>query len=251
MPTNKHRFAVIGLSVLSLALLAGCAGLDDSDVQTTGKNRTPEAVLHASEETVWTGEEVTFDAKGSEDEDGEIVSYRFDFGDNTPPVESTDDDPAVVHTYARGGEYIVTLTVTDSGNDRTGSLTDTATVEVTVNEETPVAQFVVAEDPVGTNATAEGMSPFEVYEDADRFELELDLTGNLVSGSSEVQVKVTDEQGDVLAEKTVTITGADTEQVDLNGLLTGEGTHRVEVEATSGSVTVEGTVQVFYGAEDF
>ena len=49
MHPHKHRFAVLGLSVLSLALLAGCAGMDDSDAQTTGKNKNPEAVLNASD----------------------------------------------------------------------------------------------------------------------------------------------------------------------------------------------------------
>src|SRR5687767_12403363 len=48
MNPHNTRFAVLGVSVLSLALLAGCAGLDDSDAQTTGKNKNPEAVLNAS-----------------------------------------------------------------------------------------------------------------------------------------------------------------------------------------------------------
>jgi PKD repeat protein len=39
-------------------------------------------------------------------------SYRWDFGDGTTAI-----GPSVVHTYARGGDYNVTLTVTDRGGN--------------------------------------------------------------------------------------------------------------------------------------
>jgi PKD repeat protein len=248
MHPHKHRFAVLGLSVLSLALLAGCAGLDDSDAQTTGKNRNPEAVINASDKVVMTGETVTFDAKGSEDEDGEIVSYSYSFGDGTT-AEGADEDAPVTHTYATGGEYIVTLTVTDDGNDRAGALTDTATVEITVNQEFPVATTVVAADPVESD---EMNQTFMVYKSADRFELDLEVQGSLVTGSSEIEIRVTDTEGDVIpgATQTVTVDGTDTESVDLNGLLTDEGAHHVEVLAKSGGASVSGTLKVFYGAEE-
>lgn len=248
MHPHKHRFAVLGLSVLSLALLAGCAGLDDSDTQTTGKNRNPEAVLNASDKVVDSGETITFDAKGSEDEDGNIVSYSYSFGDGTT-AEGADDDATVTHTYLNGGEYIVTLTVTDDGNDRAGALTDTATVEITVNQEFAIAETVVNADPVDSNEMNES---FMVFKSADRFELDLEVTGSLITGSSEIEIRVTDAEGDVItgASKTVTVDGTDTESVDLNGLLTDEGLHHVEIVAKSGGASVAGTLKVFYGAEE-
>lgn len=245
MHPRKHRFAVLGLSVLSLALLAGCAGLDDSDAQTTGKNKNPEAVLNASEKVVDAGDAVSFDAKGSTDEDGELVSYHYSFGDGTT-AEGADDDATVEHIYAKGGEYVVTLTVTDNGNDRAGALTDTATVEITVNEEFVIASQAVSSDPVDVNMT----SPFDVYKSADRYELDLDVTGTLVTGASEIEIKVLDPEGDTIGTDTVTVQGTDMDKVDLNGLLTEEGAHSVEVTAKSGSATVSGTLKVFYGAEE-
>lgn len=248
MPTqHKRAVAVLGLSVLSLALLAGCAGLDDSDTQTTGKNRNPEAVLNVERDTVWSGDAVTFDAKGSEDEDGRIVRYSYSFGDGTT-AEATDADDPVEHVYLQGGEYIVTLTVTDDGNDRAGALTDSATVEMTVNERIEIAQQVVAAEPIDT---AEEMNQtFLVHESADRFELDLDVTGSLVTGSSEVEVRVLDTEGDTIATKTVTVQGTNQDNFELNGLLFDEGMHRVEVEAKSGGATVSGELRVYYGAED-
>lgn len=52
---------------------------------------------------------VDFDASGSRDSDGEIVSYTFDFGDGT-----TTSGAANSHTYSEAGEYTVTLTVADN-----------------------------------------------------------------------------------------------------------------------------------------
>lgn len=51
---------------------------------------------------------VTFDASASTD-DGVIVSYQWDFGD-----ASSGTGVRTTHTYALGGSYAVTLTVTDS-----------------------------------------------------------------------------------------------------------------------------------------
>lgn len=249
MVNNMHphntRFAVLGVSVLSLAMLAGCAGLDDSDTQTTGKNKNPEAVLNASDNVVDTGDTVSFDAKGSTDEDGEIVSYSYSFGDGTT-AEGADEDAKVEHVYLKGGEYIVTLTVTDDGNDRAGALTDTATVEITVNEEFPIASQAVSSDPVDIDMN----STFDVYKSADRFELDLDVTGTLVTGASEIEVNVLDPEGDIIGTETVTVQGTDMDKVDINGLLTEEGAHMVEVTAKSGSATVAGSLKVFYGAEE-
>lgn len=76
---------------------------------------------------------VTFDASGSYDPDGYIVSYTWNFGDDTPPV--VENDPVTQHAYTSFGDYTVTLTVTD--ND---SLTDQETASVHVSQH-PVAVF--------------------------------------------------------------------------------------------------------------
>ena len=70
------------------------------------------------------GETVTFDASTSDDLDGVIVSYEWDFGDDT---NVTLADPVVTHNYAALGTYTVNLTVTDDDD-----LTDTATDNITV-----------------------------------------------------------------------------------------------------------------------
>jgi PKD repeat protein len=57
-----------------------------------------------------TGLSCDFDASGSSDPDGTIVSYAWEFGDN-----STGSEDTTSYTYATAGTYDVVLTVTDDG----------------------------------------------------------------------------------------------------------------------------------------
>jgi penicillin-binding protein 1A len=70
------------------------------------------------------GEEIDFDASKSNDPDGEIVKYAWEFGDGTPLVQGAQ----VKHTFTSAGDYTVTLWVTDD-DDLVSSLTLTITVK--------------------------------------------------------------------------------------------------------------------------
>jgi PKD repeat protein len=72
-------------------------------------NLPPEAVITAPE-TAQVGQAVTFDASGSSDSDGHIVSYAWDFGDG-----AVADGVVVTHTYNEPGQYKIKLIVTDDG----------------------------------------------------------------------------------------------------------------------------------------
>ena len=68
---------------------------------------------------------VLFDASGSDDADGEIVEYLWDFGDGTAPLVTT--GPTNSHSYGLHGSYTVRLVVTD---DAGATAEDTAVVSV-------------------------------------------------------------------------------------------------------------------------
>ena len=85
----------------------------------------PVAIIAAAPMELIEGETVSFGASESSDENGEIVSYDWDFGDG-----SAGTGVNVEHTYARSGQYTTTLTVTD--ND---GLSATNGVSITVGSE--------------------------------------------------------------------------------------------------------------------
>lgn len=60
----------------------------------------------------YVGLPVNFDGSQSSDEEGPISLYQWNFGDNTPVATST--EPDISHTYAKTGNFTVTLTVIDS-----------------------------------------------------------------------------------------------------------------------------------------
>lgn len=69
------------------------------------------------------GDEITFDASGSFDADGEIVKYNWDFGDGAISSSST-----ATHVYKERGIFTVTLTTIDNygniGVDKTWAFID-------------------------------------------------------------------------------------------------------------------------------
>lgn len=75
------------------------------------------------------------DASASFDPDGQIVEYRWDFGDG-----STGEGETVSHVYDASGEYTVTLSVTD---DRRGS--DEATLKLQIGP--PLFELKVSIEP--------------------------------------------------------------------------------------------------------
>jgi len=72
-------------------------------------NIAPTAVIKASGNRGKLPLKVSFNGGESNDEDGEIVSYKWNFGDG-----STASGQQVKHTFFHAGEYTVSLTVTDN-----------------------------------------------------------------------------------------------------------------------------------------
>ena len=68
---------------------------DEAQVEVVA-NKPPVAVISYAPREAVVGEEVTFRADGSDDEDGRIVEYLWDFGDGD---RTSTDEPEVTHTY--------------------------------------------------------------------------------------------------------------------------------------------------------
>jgi PKD repeat protein len=96
-------------------------------------NQPPVAKFTYSPTEPKVGETVTFDAADSQDPDGKIIGYNWDFGDG-----STAQGTRVSHSYSSARTYTVKLTVTDNGG-----LTNSTTQQVTVHPkpQPPMASF--------------------------------------------------------------------------------------------------------------
>jgi PKD repeat protein len=119
---SSYRHALRGLLIVvaSFAVTAcggGGGGGDD------GTNVPPTARINASPTCGAAPMAVSFDAGGSLDPDGGIVSYNWIFGDG-----GTATGAAVSHTYTGGGAFTATLTVTDTDGARSTASVVIATV---------------------------------------------------------------------------------------------------------------------------
>jgi hypothetical protein len=89
----------------------------DKNVQiyySSSVNEPPIARITVDKTEADIGEFINFSAEKSRDPDGEIVDYKWDFGDNSEIVHGKEQK----HFYARSGEYTVTLTVEDSNQTK-------------------------------------------------------------------------------------------------------------------------------------
>lgn len=136
--TFKNLFVVlvgIGLSFMLIGFITGCEGWVVISV-----NKAPVAAISANPIQGYAKLQVNFDASGSYDPDGQIVSYYWDFGDGTTgsgvTVNHLYEDDSDFNNDGYNEGYTVTLTVTD--ND---GATDKSQVVIYVDNPAPVAHF--------------------------------------------------------------------------------------------------------------
>jgi len=106
-----HAYTLPGEYSVALTVLDndGASSSATLIVIVTEPNAPPVANFAAAPSAVVPGETVQFDAVGTLDGDGWIVSYQWDFGDGTSASGST-----VEHQYSTPGTYPVALTVVDN-----------------------------------------------------------------------------------------------------------------------------------------
>jgi len=120
MKVKLLRYIYISTSVLlglGIMLLPGCALF----------NRPPVANFGASPTTGKAPLVVRLDASRSMDPDGNVVNYKWSFGDGDSGTGARTE-----HTFIKAGTYRITLTVTDDQRK-----TASATQKITVGGSTP------------------------------------------------------------------------------------------------------------------
>jgi PKD repeat protein len=121
-------------------------GLSDATSKSiTVLNRPPVASFTPSDDTVYVNQSITFDATDSDDPDGDITSYFWEFGDG---ANATGTTPTTEHSYSEEGNYTVILTVTDDDG-----ATNSTSADITVGNRPPVAVFTESDEAVYTDVT--------------------------------------------------------------------------------------------------
>lgn len=119
----SHEYADHGTYIVTLEVTDDDGATDTDTLTVTILNNPPVASIAGGDRTLITNELATFDGSGSEDPDGTIDSYEWDWGDSTAAGTTETAD----HSWSVAGKYTVTLTVTDDDG-----ASDDASVTVTV-----------------------------------------------------------------------------------------------------------------------
>jgi PKD repeat protein len=184
-----HHYALPGSYIATLTVTdnQGATGVVTHSLTAIAPNVAPTALFTSNTNELTT----TFDASTSNDSDGSIASWAWDFGDGTTGTGAT-----ASHTYATGGTFAVVLTVTDN-EGATGTVTHSV-VAVAPNQ-APTAAFSTSaanlvasfdasnsSDPDGTVAsynwdfgdgsTGTGKTPSHTYGAAGSFVVALTVT---------------------------------------------------------------------------
>jgi PKD repeat protein len=104
--TITHTYAAVGSYVIKLSVTDNASANDTNSQSVTVSNTAPVAAFTSACSNLT----CSFNAFGSADPDGTIVSYAWSFGDGI-----TSSGASLSHSYTAAGTYSVILTVTDNG----------------------------------------------------------------------------------------------------------------------------------------
>lgn len=107
----SHTYAAPGRYTVTLTTTdsSGVSNASARDTLTVVVNAPPQPIGTGPERPIALGEVATLSAAGSVDPDGEILSYRWDFGDG-----AVAEGPDVQYAWTRPGTFAVVLTATDN-----------------------------------------------------------------------------------------------------------------------------------------
>ncbi|MGQ9582364.1 MAG: M20/M25/M40 family metallo-hydrolase [Thermoplasmatota archaeon] len=103
-----HAYAHPGTYSVRLSVTDNRGNVNFTTSEVSVVNAAPEANICVDRGVLLVAESVNLNASGSRDEDGSVVSYKWELGDGNVSTQMS-----LVHAYARPGRYLVKLTVVD------------------------------------------------------------------------------------------------------------------------------------------
>lgn len=123
---------------------------------------------------------IAFDATSSYDQDGSVITYLWDFGDN-----STSSLAQANHSYSQAGNYTVSLTVTDNQ----GAVA-TATSQAVIGGDViapPIGNELVNKQPLSISGAQDSQTHYTLQVPAGATELSFKIVGG--QGDADLYVK--------------------------------------------------------------
>ena len=133
-----HQYKNIGTYTVTLTVRGTINGIEQTDSiskQITVVNAPPIASFSYEPLNPIVGEQITFDASSSDDKDGYITNYTWNFGDGSNAYGKH-----VIHVFNKEGNYNVKLTVIDNDGASKSTL-KVVTVNKAGENKPPIAEF--------------------------------------------------------------------------------------------------------------
>ncbi|RLI44739.1 hypothetical protein DRO69_06705 [Candidatus Bathyarchaeota archaeon] len=108
----SHQYRFKGLFNVTLTVKDNNTCVDSITMCVLVSNIKPIVNFTCTSTELMVGKELTFDASMSEDPDGNIVNYHWNFDDGSQPFIT--NETVATHVYAHAGSYNVSLTVWDN-----------------------------------------------------------------------------------------------------------------------------------------
>lgn len=155
----------------------GLTAIDGIEANGGGGNLPPVARITSN----CNGLSCTFDGSNSTDSDGSIVSYQWNFGDN-----SNSSGASAQHTFTATNTYAVTLTVTDNSGS-----TRSSTENVTVSDGSSSNELISGVPVNNLSGAKDDEAVYFINTTADNTTVDVALSGG--SGDADLYVKKLNE----------------------------------------------------------
>jgi hypothetical protein len=235
---------VVGLSVVLYWDVIFPEDEGKTTKQQVDTNEAPIAKLSVSATTVHVDDIVTFDGNSSEDPDGEIDFYIWDFGDGI--TQESPNASYVEHIYSYGGDYLVNFTVQDNADNPKRNSTHVVIHVIPRDYADSGTMWVIARDETFNNQS----TSFPVEDEAIKVNISLTLRGMSIDGgleSADFEVFVYNPYSVLMDSEEITVTGSDTVTFDFEAKdLKVSGDYMLEVACSTGGGLISYEIEVLY-----
>ena len=234
------KYPLFTLLILVVSFIAmGCNEESSNDSPSASLILEPPSATIYDNETGIDAPEITFNATGSNDPDGEIRNLHYDYGEGN---STNSREESVDRTYDIPGYFLPSLTVQDNDGAE-----DSVNSILIINYQY-MRQNQFLESTVGTSGESEHPFPVSEY-NPDSGVITVEIEPSALD-TPNVNITVENKDGEEVArEERETLNGNETVIIDLDKNdfdQYGYGEWKVIVEVENGSITYDVAVRIIY-----